>query len=175
MKMKYFIKTERCGFSHWTKKDLHLANLLWGEADVTRFICASGVFTAEEIESRLNTEICNFEKYGVQYFPLYSLENGELIGCCGLRPYKNEKNVYEMGFHLRKKYWHKGYAVEVGKAMIDYAFGELGAEELKAGHNPCNTASGRVLSKLGFIYECDEFYEPTGLNHPLYFMKNGVK
>ena len=120
------------------------------------------------IENRLFTEIDNFEKYGVQYFPFYLLETKELIGCCGLRPYKNQNDVYELGFHLRKKYWHKGYALEAAKAMIDYAFTELKAVELKAGHNPNNIASSKVLSKLGFQYEYDEYYEPTGLNHPLY-------
>ncbi len=168
---KYFIKTTRCGFSHWAENDLHFANLLWGESEVTRYICASGVFSAEDIKNRLHTEIVNLEKYGVQYFPFYSLENGELIGCCGLRPYKYTKYVYELGFHLRKEYWHKGYATEAATAMINYAFDMLDAKELKAGHNPNNIASSKVLSKLGFQYECDEFYEPTGLNHPLYSLK----
>lgn len=72
---------------------------------------------------------------------------------------------------MRKEYWHKGYALEAATAMINYAFNTLGAIELKAGHNPNNIASSKVLSKLGFQYECDEFYEPTGLNHPLYLLK----
>ncbi len=169
MKMSvYFLTTERCGFAYWTENDLPLATSLWGEPEVTRYICASGVFSAEDIKSRLHTEIVNLEKYGIQYFPFFSLENGELIGCCGLRPYKGGKDVYELGFHLRKEYWRKGYATEAAAAMISYAFDTLGATELKAGHNPNNIASSKVLSKLGFQYECDEFYEPTGLNHPLY-------
>lgn len=166
--MDFFLITERCGFSHWNKNDLPLATSLWGEQTVTKYICASGVFTAKEIENRLFTEIDNFEKYRVQYFTFYLLETKEFIGCCGLRPYKNQNDIYELGFHLRKKYWHKGYALETARAMIDYAFTALNAVELKAGHNPKNIASGKVLSKLGFQYECDEYYEPTGLNHPLY-------
>ncbi len=168
---KYFIKTDRCGFSHWDKCDLPLAYSLWGEPEVTRYICANGVFSAEDVKNRLHTEIGNLEKHSVQYFPFYSLENGELIGCCGFRPYKDNKGIYELGFHLRKEYWRKGYALEAAMAMINYAFDTLGAIELKAGHNPNNTASSKVLSRLGFQYECDEFYEPTGLNHPLYSLK----
>ncbi len=172
---EYFLTTDRCGFAHWTEDDLPSAYLLWGDADVTKYITASGVFTAQEINTRLQTEISNFEKYGVQYFPFYSLESGDFIGCCGLRPYKDIKNVYELGFHLRQKYWHKGYAVHAATAMIDFAFNTLGAAEIKAGHNPNNIASSKVLTKLGFKYECDEFYKPTGLNHPLYSLKNKRK
>ncbi len=171
--MNYFLSTDRCGFSHWSQSDLPLAISLWGEPEVTRYICASGVFATEEIKNRLKTEIENYEKYGVQYFPFYSLESGELIGCCGLRPYKGLKDVYELGFHLRKKYWSRGYAVEAAGAIINYAFDTLGATQLKAGHNPNNLASSKVLAKLGFSYEFDEFYEPTGLNHPLYSLENG--
>ncbi len=166
--MDYFMTTDRCGFSYWTERDLPLAVSLWGEPEVTKYICANGFFTPKEIETRLHTEINHFEKYGVQYFPVFSLNNGELIGCCGLRPYKNQVGVYELGFHLRKEHWHNGYAMECAAAMIDYAFSALGATELKAGHNPNNVASKKILFKLGFQYETNEYYQPTGLYHPLY-------
>ncbi len=166
--MDFFITTNRCGFSSWKVDDLPVAVSLWGEPDVTKYICASGVFTSEEVENRLYTEISNFEKYGVQYFPIYSLNNDDFIGCCGLRPYKNQRGIYELGFHLRKEYWGWGYAIECAAAMIKYAFSSLNALELKAGHNPNNVASKKVLLKLGFEYEKDEYYEPTGLYHPLY-------
>ncbi len=171
---KYFLTTLRCGFSRWANSDLQLAHSLWGEPDVTRYICASGIFTPDDIKNRLLTEIRNYEQYGVQYFPFFSLETSALVGCCGLRPYKNCTGVYELGFHLRKEFWHQGYAMEAAAEIIDYAFYTLNAKELKAGHNPNNIASSKVLSKLGFVYECDEFYEPTGLNHPLYSLKTNA-
>ncbi len=166
--MEYFLTTKRCGFSHWKIEDLELAITLWGQPEVTKYICASGEFTMEQIESRLHTEINNLKNYGVQYFPFYTLEGDKFVGCCGLRPYKNEVGVYEIGFHLLKEYWCQGYAFEVATKMINYAFSTLDVKELKAGHNPNNIASKKVLSKLGFQYEMDEFYEPTGLYHPLY-------
>ncbi len=168
----YFFKTKRIGFSHWKENDGDLAISLWGEPDVTRYISANGLFSEEQIKDRLTLEIENYEKYNVQYYPIFNLENDELIGCCGVRPYKNILNVYEMGFHLRKKYWHQGYGFEAASAMIEYAFSILGAEELKAGHNPNNIASKKLLTKLGFEYEADEYYEPTGLYHPTYSLKN---
>ena len=90
----------------------------------------------------------------------------DLIGCCGLRPYRGGK--YEIGFHLRPQFLGKGYATEAATAVIDYAFSVLKAEALFAGHHPNNAASAKVLLKLGFRYIGDEFYEPTGLYHPSY-------
>lgn len=169
MKRNFFLKTNRIGFSKWKQDDIELAELLWGNPSVTKFICASGKFSKEHIANRLKKEIENNIEYQVQYWPIFELTSNELIGCCGLRPYKDNK--YEIGFHLRPEFWGQGFAVEAANAVIDYAFTTLQAEGLFAGHNPNNVASKKVLSKLGFDYIGDEFYEPTGLYHPSYELK----
>lgn len=172
MARDFFLTTSRIGFSEWQKDDIKLAETLWGDPDVTKFICSSGRFSAEDIANRLDKEIENSFAYRVQYWPIFELTSNELIGCCGLRPYKEGK--YEIGFHLRPKFWRQGYAVEAAQAAINYAFSVLKAVGLFAGHNPENTASSKVLLKLGFQYAGDEFYEPTGQYHPSYELKNGT-
>lgn len=170
MERDFFLKTERIGFSKWESDDLELAKLLWSSPEVTRYICASGSFSTHAILNRLNTEISNESLYHVQYWPIFELETTEFIGCCGLRPCQTDE--YETGFHLRPEFWGKGYANEAANAVIGYAFTVLKANKLFAGHNPNNTASRKVLNKLGFTYVRDEFYEPTGLYHPSYELKN---
>ena len=49
MKRDFFLATERIGFSEWREDDIELARLLWGEPAVTRFICANGKFSEDEI------------------------------------------------------------------------------------------------------------------------------
>ena len=149
-----------------------MAEILWGNPDVTKFICASGRFSAQDIVNRLDKEINNLAEYHVQYWPFFELSSKELIGCCGLRPYKEGK--YEIGFHLRPKFWRQGYATEAAQAVINYAFSVLKTEGLFAGHNPNNTVSSIVLRRLGFQYIGDEYYEPTGLYHPSYELKHGA-
>lgn len=53
----YFLQTSRIGFSRWSKDDLQLAQLLWGNSEVTQYICASGRFTVSEVTARLTKEI----------------------------------------------------------------------------------------------------------------------
>lgn len=166
---EFFFTTNRIGFSQWEMEDIQLAELLWGDPDVTRYICASGRFSADDAANRLKKEVDNQMTYHVQYWPVFELSSNELIGCCGLRPYKDD--MYEIGFHLRPKYWRQGYAQEAAQAVIHYAFSDLQAKGLFAGHNPNNIASSKVLLKLGFQYIGDEFYEPTGLYHPSYELK----
>lgn len=102
---EWFMKTERIGFSKWNDTDLALAIQLWGDSEVTHFIGASGKFTEQEIIERLKTEIQNEKLFYIQYWPIFELSTEEFIGCCGLRPFKSENQSYEIGFHLRKKYW----------------------------------------------------------------------
>jgi RimJ/RimL family protein N-acetyltransferase len=166
MAQYHFLETERLAFSKWAPGDGELAARLWGDPKVTRYLCASGKFTPEEIEARLATEIENDIKYQVQYWPCFQASTHELVGCCGLRPHG--KAEYELGFHLRPEFWGQGYASEAARAVIRYAFTKLSAEALFAGHNPNNAASSKVLKKLGFQYLGDEFYAPTGLYHPSY-------
>lgn len=168
----YFITTERIGFSKWDDADLDLATLLWGEKDVTNFICATGRFTDEDIKNRLETEIFNEINFHIQYWPIFELATGEMIGCCGIRPFKSEKHVYEIGFHLRKQYWGKGYACEAATAAISFSFHTLAADKLYAGHHPQNEASKKLLHKLGFKDIGSYYYEPTGLYHPSYELIN---
>ena len=106
MERDFFMKTKRIGFSEWEAEDIELAKLLWGDSEVTRFICASGIFRQEEIENRLKSEIERNSIYHVQYWPIFELASKELIGCCGLRLYKEK--TYEIGFHLRPKFWGRG-------------------------------------------------------------------
>ncbi|MCF7616684.1 GNAT family N-acetyltransferase [Bacillus sonorensis] len=167
----YFLQTERLGFSLWAKADLHLAKALWGNADVTRYISADGKWTEKEVKDRLLKEIAQYQNHGVQYCPIFEAKQNVFIGCCGLRPYDLENGVYEFGCHLVRSMWGKGYASEAAMAMIDYACKDIKANKLFAGHHPQNSASRKLLERLGFQYTHDEYYPPTGLHHPSYELK----
>jgi RimJ/RimL family protein N-acetyltransferase len=146
--------------------DLELALGLWGDAEITRLI--GGPFAMEQVQRRLAQEIANQAAYSIQYWPVFLLTDDAHVGCCGLRPYPSEPRVYELGFHLRRTYWGQGFAIEAARAVIEYAFAQLDAVGLFAGHHPANEPSRRVLIKLGFSYTHDEFYPPTSLYHPSY-------
>ncbi len=164
----YFLEIERLGFRLWTEEDLSLAMQLWGDIEVTRLIDARGQLSDAQVRERLMQEIATAAAHGIQYWPIFLLTSHEHVGCCGLRPYDAPERIFEIGFHIGAKHWGRGYASEAARAVINYAFRELGASGLFAGHNPNNDASRHLLMKLGFTYTHDAFYAPTGLNHPSY-------
>ncbi len=168
----YFLRSARLGFGRWSLDDLALANALWGDTRVSSLI--GGPFGPEQVRQRLEREIECQRLHGVEYWPVFLLADGTHVGCAGLRPYRLDEKIYELGFHLQPECWGHGLAQEAGRTVIEYAFDQLGATSLFAGHHPANKASKRVLEKLGFVYSHDELYPPTGQLHPSYLLARAV-
>jgi ribosomal-protein-alanine N-acetyltransferase len=164
----YFLTTDRLGFGYWQQGDSALAMTLWGDPRVSAMI--GGPFTAAQVAARLSHEIAAMIARQVQYWPVFLLEDGDLVGCAGVRPYRED--ILELGFHLRPEYWGQGLAEEAARAVIGWAFETLGVRSLFAGHHPANTASEHLLRKLGFRFTHQEIYPPTGLLNPAYLLMN---
>ena len=71
---------------------------------------------------------------------------------------------------LRREEWGKGYATEGAKAMLDYAFRELGKTEIVADIRPENLASRRVAERLGMQIcgECVKCFDGKEMPHLIY-------
>jgi ribosomal-protein-alanine N-acetyltransferase len=169
----FFLESPRLGFRRWHASDLPLVLKLWGDPAVSRFISSRG-FTESEVRNRLRQELASDEAHGIQYWPVFLLAGGEHVGCCGLRPRQGQPQVPELGVHIASRHWRRGYALEAATCVIQYAFNFLGVQALFAGHNPQNAASRSLLLRLGFVHTHDEFYEPTGLEHPSYLLVSAM-
>ena len=165
-----FLKTDRLFFRTWSETDTDLALGLWGDPRVIKYIDARGKLSTDDVQSWLLQEINSEKKYGVQYWPIFLKSNNHHVGCCGLRPYKPARDIFEIGFHIRAKHWGSGFTTEAALGVMNYAFNVLSVSGLFAGHNPRNIASQHILLKLGFRFTHDEYYAPTGLYHPSYML-----
>jgi len=75
---------------------------------------------------------------------------GEVIGDCGLtRQTVDGVDEIEIGYHVRRDLWGRGYAPEAARACRDYGFSRLGAERLISLIRPENIPSRRVAEKNG--------------------------
>jgi RimJ/RimL family protein N-acetyltransferase len=164
----YFLRSARLGFSTWAVEDLPLAIGLWEDPEVTKL--TGGPFTRAQVSERLAHELANFRQFGLQYWPIFLLETGEHVGCCGLQPHDLANGVCELGFQLCRVFWRRGFGREAAQAAITYGFSALGVRALYAGHHPSNDASRRLLQGLGFRYTHDEFYPPTKRLEPCYLL-----
>lgn len=81
-------------------------------------------------------------------------DTGYVFGTGGIY-YKEECGCFEVGYNIMKKYWNQGYTTEAVKRILQFANEELGENEFVASHAIENPASGAVMKKCGFEYECD--------------------
>ena len=75
------------------------------------------------------------------------IRDGRLIGACSIDP---REDGPELGYWFGVSFWGRGYATETARALVDYAFGELGCETLRSGARVSNPVSRRVLEKCAF-------------------------
>lgn len=159
-------QSARLTFRAWTAEDGELAWQLWGDPEVVKYI--GGPFDRAQCEERLARHLEFAQRAGVQYWPLFTRDSSEFVGCCGLRPPRD--GVYEHGFHLRRKFWGQGYGYEAARAVLKHAFEVLDAPGVWAGHHPEHTVSRALLLKLGFKHTHMELFKFTDLWHPAYHL-----
>ncbi len=74
------------------------------------------------------------------------------MGICTLLKRSTLDDI-DLGYALVPEYWGVGYAEESCKALMAYARIRLGLQRLVAVTSAQNTASTRLLDKLGFTFE----------------------
>ncbi|WP_206958025.1 GNAT family N-acetyltransferase [Trinickia acidisoli] len=77
----------------------------------------------------------------------------EVIGTCSLFNADATSKHAEIGFGLLRPFWGHGYMSEAARAAIDCGFDVLQLHRIEAEIDPRNTASARVLERLGFVRE----------------------
>jgi RimJ/RimL family protein N-acetyltransferase len=75
------------------------------------------------------------------------------IGWCGLVKWNPDFRSATMGYCLSDAAWGQGFATEAAGALLQWAFATLNLNRVQAQTDTRNTASGRVLEKLGFVRE----------------------
>ena len=100
----------------------------------------------------------HYVHYGLGRWVVTDKVSGDFLGWCGLK-YSPELEETDLGFRFFRRHWNKGYATESARACVEYAFGRLGLQRLVGRAMRANSASVRVLEKVGFQYWKDFDFE----------------
>ncbi|AJW62299.1 anhydro-N-acetylmuramic acid kinase [Elizabethkingia miricola] len=114
----------------------------------------------------------NYQDYrlnGYGRWAVMSKENNEFLGWCGLK-YNSSIDETDVGFRFFEHYWNKGFATESAKACIDYGFKNLNLAAIIGRAMQDNTASVKVLEKLGMNYLRD--FDFDGYKGVIYKIKS---
>jgi len=68
------------------------------------------------------------------------------------RPFVAHANWVEIGWALRRKFWGRGYASEIGRAGLAFAFDALGVQAVVSCTVRHNVRSRAVMERIGMQY-----------------------
>lgn len=93
-----------------------------------------------------------YEKYGVGRLAVIEKATSTFIGWCGLK-YSEDKDEYDIGFRFFRPYWNKGFATETATKCLEFGFHELGISKIIGRAMRENSASIKVLEKIGMTFK----------------------
>ncbi|GAA1147427.1 GNAT family N-acetyltransferase [Microbacterium natoriense] len=141
------IVTERLTLRPWTVADAGFHRELWLERDPRvpphRRIDADGHPTVEELAERIRRSP---HEGPIGTLVVELRESGERLGYCGLIEGESDP---EIAYEFLRRHWGRGYATESAEAIVEGARA-AGIPRLRASVWEWNTASRRVLGRLGF-------------------------
>ena len=100
---------------------------------------------------------------GLSRWGMFDINDGAFIGACLFRPAKEAPGKVEFGYSMHVKYWGKGYATEMARAMLNYGFKQMNFPVICAVTHPDNKASQNVLLKAGMTQYADVFWHEQTL------------
>jgi len=108
-------------------------------------------FSREEVRSWIERQISRYSS-GTGLLGVVEKQSGGLIGDCGAVWQEVEDRMeLEVGYHVNRERWNRGFATEAARAVIDSAFSDLGVNLVVSMIRPENIASRRVAEKNGLI------------------------
>ena len=129
--------------------DLDDLHNLYSRLRVMKYITGSAR-SYQKTSERLKHHIADHQQYGFGLCAAILKETSAMIGRCGLEPVEEDHGMEgDLAWMFLPEYWGQGLATEFGEAQIEYGFGQLGLVRIFATANKNNSASIRVMEKLG--------------------------
>jgi len=165
--MSVVFETERLIARDWSLEDADAAFAIFGDPEVARYLGATG----EPVPS-LEVMVSSLERRaglppdprGFGNWALELRETGDLVGGVALTPLEGGPDI-ELSYHLARKHWGNGYATEGARGILTYAFEQLELPVIVGVAYPENTASHRVMERLGMKYLGKRFCYGHELEH----------
>lgn len=143
------MRSERLRYHPVAPGDLDAFHRLVQDEHVRRYMMDGNVFPREWSEQRIRESQALFERRGVGIYLAYERGTDELVGFCGFSTAPGHGDP-QLIYAMFGRFSGRGFATEMARASIAHARTQPGFSEIVADVDEVNTASVRVLEKLGF-------------------------
>lgn len=143
------LTTARLQLRPFLLADREAIHAVYADPEVMRYVGHGAHRTLAETAAALRIYDDVLQRRGYSFLAVIERESGALIGDGGLHPLGGTGPDVELGYTLARAAWGRGFATELGRALVAHAFSVLEAPRVVAQVEPANAASRHVLEKLG--------------------------
>jgi [ribosomal protein S5]-alanine N-acetyltransferase len=141
------ITTNRLYQRPWRPADAGTIFPMYSKPEVMRWI-PGGPWDRAQTEKFVARMIESHEQQGFCIYPVVLKESDRIIGHCGLHHLEQGPEI-EIAYLFDEPYWGRGFATEIGAAVLESAFGTTGIERIVAVAFPENLRSIAVMRRIG--------------------------
>jgi ribosomal-protein-alanine N-acetyltransferase len=110
--------------------------------------------TAEQTRDYVTEAAAAYEDPSQTRFYLSATRPDErIVGLGQVTVHSRTWRCAEIGYTVHPEHWGRGYGTQIARLAVDFAFGELGMHRVEATCDPRNTASVRILRRIGMTHE----------------------
>ena len=164
--MKSTLEADRLRLCPLRLDDVDLAIEMFTDPEVTRY--AVGLMTRSEIEIRMHDYVKRGGGGCIGIWCVTDRTTGEKLGTGALLPMPVDEDDtnwelldgpdipdgdIEIGYLLKRSAWGRGYATEICRRLLAFAFENTPLERVVACVDDDNAGSRHVLGKCGFVEE----------------------
>lgn len=135
----------------WRAEDREPYVAIMADPAVQRYLTAS-TMDLDQIGRHVSAYSARFADQGWGFWAIEERESGTLIGMCGLDYVLWESfftPAVQIAWRLGAAWQGQGLAREAAELALDYGFGSIGLDRIVAYTVPANTASWRLMERLG--------------------------
>jgi [ribosomal protein S5]-alanine N-acetyltransferase len=142
------LETERLLLREFVSEDVDALAAVLSDPETMRFYPAP--LDRAGVAAWIERNRQRYADHGHGLWAMVLKSSGKVIGDCGLtRQTVDGIDEIEIGYHVRRDLWGRGYAPEAARTCQAYGFGRLGADRLISLIRPENLPSRRVAEKTG--------------------------
>ncbi|WP_029700979.1 GNAT family N-acetyltransferase [Lacrimispora indolis] len=146
----YIIETEQLALRELTMNDFKAWHQIFSDQETMQYYPSA--FDMDKTRSWIDWSLENYSRYGFGLWAIILKETNQFIGDCGItmQNIHGDGNLFpEIGYHIDKQFWCKGYASQAAKACLRYAFENMAFDEIFSYQKWTNTPARKVAEKMG--------------------------
>ncbi|MDP9024820.1 MAG: GNAT family N-acetyltransferase [Candidatus Eremiobacteraeota bacterium] len=128
------------------------AQAIYCNEDAQRYY-VRGTLNEADVPSYLARLVATEEQAGFGVWPVIEKSSRELVGACGLSRVADLAGEVEIEWVFKESARGKGYAKEVARAVLHYAFGHMHLTRVCALVDRENAASIAIINRLGLRFQ----------------------